>query len=82
MVATPSVVGPEWQEVLGELKWEGLVAAYGPSAELAVVYTDHPDDLPLVRRAGRTVAVFPTEEGWRRIESASMSAVRLELGSS
>ena len=60
-------------------KVDRVLAMYEPGAEIAVAFTDHLDDLPLVRRAARSVIVNPDSDSWTAFVSSGASVERLEV---
>ena len=68
VIATSIPSSAPFVEMRGDAKPLALFARYGDDAEIAIAYTDHTDDLPLLRRAKRKILVCPT-----RAEHAAMA---------
>lgn len=78
VLATPARVDKYWAELTGEAKWQRLVDRFGAEVEIEVVYTDHPDDLPLLRRARRGVIVSPRPKHWNAFRTCGVPVMKLE----
>jgi phosphoserine phosphatase len=79
VIATPGVVDDAWRETVGQAKLDALMERFGTDVEIDVVYTDHPDDLPLVTRAHRAVIVHPRAEHWPLFERSGTPVTRMEV---
>jgi HAD superfamily phosphoserine phosphatase-like hydrolase len=77
LVGTNSLLSADWQENLRERKVQSLKERFGADMELAVVYSDHSDDLPLLRRAQQAVIVCPSPKQWQLIQTSGVSCVRM-----
>ena len=78
-IGTPAPGPDPWRECTGDEKVDRVLAMYEPGAEIAVAFTDHLDDLPLVRRAARSVIVNPDSDSWTAFVSSGASVERLEV---
>lgn len=82
-LATEAIAGPDWHELLGPHK-AAACAAYcagkGVGADTAIAFTDHKDDLPLIRQSRLTIWCGPPEE-LTTIQSATPTQV-IGLGDS
>lgn len=80
-IGTPAPGPGPWRECVGDEKVDRVLAMFEPGAEIAVAFTDHLDDLPLVRRAARSVIVNPDSDSWTAFVSSGASVERLEVTS-
>ena len=72
-IATEETSCQPWKENLKEEKKRNLLkllATYAPKSKLSLIYTDHHDDLPLMKIASHTVLVNPDEETLKRVQDA------------
>lgn len=81
VIGTPSRVDAAWSETVGEQKWTALVSRYEDGVEIEAVFTDHRDDLPLVRRANRAFIVNPTNADWELFVGCGTPVTRLLVAS-
>lgn len=78
LLGTSSQLSGDWQENLGQCKWQSLCQYYyGQHIQLDVMYSDHSDDLPLLRRANRAVIVAPSSKQWQLLQESGVSCVLL-----
>lgn len=80
-IGTPPPGPGPWRECIGAEKVDRVLAMFEPGTEIAVAFTDHLDDLPLVRRATRSVIVNPDADSWRAFAGSGASVERLEVTS-
>lgn len=78
-IGTPPPGPGPWRECIGAEKVERVLAMFEPGAEIAVAFTDHLDDLPLVRRATRSVIVNPDSDSWKVFVGSGAAVERLEV---
>jgi len=73
VIATENTSKQPWKENLKETKKENLLkllALYAPNSKFVTLYTDHHDDLPLMKIASHTILVNPDNETLRQVQSA------------
>lgn len=67
--ATQSVFGDSWIENIGQVKLEAIRKYYGSAVMIDTVFTDHYDDLPLLKHARHKVLVRPDDGTLSRLRN-------------
>jgi len=58
-IATPAIISKVWYHNLSEIKWENVSAFIGEDSYYVISFTDHYDDLPLIKNSNKTYLFSP-----------------------
>lgn len=77
ILATSSELSSSWQENLKAQKLHNIRSCYGSDALIVYAYSDHSDDLPLLKAAKYAIVVAPSNAQWQLLTAELVNCQRI-----